>query len=95
MSEPWFQRVIYLYIKNVYLVSEGQVEELSFLQVRGEEIVDASGRPLRLRGVCLGGWLLMEDCMAGFAGVEYRFRMAVREALGEEKANLFFKEFLD
>lgn len=70
-------------------------KKLSLLQVKGEEIVDASGRPVRLRGVCIGGWLNMENFINGYPGVESRFRKAVQEALGEDKAQLFFTKMLD
>lgn len=70
-------------------------KELSLLQVKGEEIVDASGRPVRLRGVCIGGWLNMENFINGYPGVESSFRRAVQEALGEDKARFFFTKMLD
>ena len=34
-----------------------------FLDVRGTEIVDGAGRPVILRGMGLGGWMLQEGYM--------------------------------
>ena len=70
-------------------------KKLSLLRVRGEDIMDASDIPVRLRGVCIGGWLNMENFINGYPGVESRFRKAVHEALGEDKAQLFFTKMLD
>jgi len=33
---------------------------MDMLQVRDGKIVDAQGNPVRLRGVCVGGWMNME-----------------------------------
>ena len=57
--------------------------------------MDASGKPVRLRGVCIGGWLNMENFINGYPGVESSFRGAVQDALGKDKAHFFFTKMLD
>jgi hypothetical protein len=37
------------------------------MRTRGTEILDVHGQPIRLRGVCLGGWLNMENFITGYA----------------------------
>jgi len=65
-----------------------------FLQVMGNHIVDSRGKRVRLRGFCLGGWLNMENFMAGYPGAESGFRRAVMEVLGEARAAFFFERYL-
>jgi endoglucanase len=64
-------------------------------RVRGRDIVDAQGQIVRMRGVCLGGWMNMENFATGHPANEARLRQAVAEVLGEGRANFFFERFLD
>src|SRR5437660_1401488 len=64
------------------------------LRVSGGDLVAPDGRPVRLRGVGLGGWMNMENFITGFPGTESALREAVGEALGDELADLFFERFL-
>ena len=52
------------------------------LQARGREIV-VDGRPVRLRGVNLGGWMLIEDYMIGLPWTEWKIREQFRKILGD------------
>ena len=63
---------------------------MSFLRTRGREIVDASGKTVRLRGVCVGGWLNMEDFINGHPGAEHMLRRQMVETLGPSRAAFFF-----
>ena len=38
---------------------------MDLLQVKGNQIVDSQGRSVILRGVCVGGWMNMEDFING------------------------------
>ena len=40
-----------------------------FLRTQGTRIVDASGKPVILRGMGLGGWMLQEGYMLDIDGV--------------------------
>jgi hypothetical protein len=65
---------------------------LSLLQARGRAIV-ADGRPIRLRGVNLGGWMLIEDYMIGLPWTEWKIREQFRKILGDESYSAFFSAF--
>ncbi|WP_210506366.1 glycoside hydrolase family 5 protein [Naasia sp. SYSU D00057] len=64
------------------------------LSIRGSDFVDASGQEVRLRGPNIGGWLLMENFITGFAGNESLMRANVRKAIGEDKADRFFARLI-
>jgi endoglucanase len=64
------------------------------LTTQGSHVVDAGGSPVLLRGVCIGGWLNMENFITGYAANESLMRGAVRDVLGEEKYELFFDRLL-
>ena len=69
--------------------------QLSFLTTRGNKIVDAKGRVVRLRGTCVGGWMNMEDFINGHPGAEHTLRAQMAEVLGPAKAHFFFERLLD
>ncbi|GIH90632.1 glycoside hydrolase family 5 protein [Planobispora siamensis] len=64
------------------------------LHVSGNHLVAADGTPVRLRGVGLGGWMNMENFITGYPANESAMREAVAEAIGEERAELFFDRLL-
>jgi endoglucanase len=65
------------------------------LRVRGPEIVDAEGRSVRLRGVCVGGWMNMENFINGYPGNESGVRRAAAQILGPARAEFLFDRWLD
>ncbi len=48
-----------------------------FVHTQGTKIVGIDGEPVRLRGVCLGGWLNMENFITGFSANESLMRSGV------------------
>ena len=68
---------------------------MDILQVRGNQIVDSEGTPVRLRGTCVGGWMNMENFINGYPGAEAGIRTAMAEELGPAKACFFFERLLD
>lgn len=68
---------------------------MGFLQVKGEYIVDDTGKKVFLRGVCFGGWLNMENFITGYPGAESNVRQAIKDELGEERYQVFFTSLLD
>jgi hypothetical protein len=68
---------------------------MELLQVREGEIVGTGGEPVRLRGVCIGGWMNMEGFINGFPGVENGQRQVMAAMLGEKKAEFIFNRWLD
>jgi endoglucanase len=69
-------------------------DDSKLLRTRGASIVDGGGRPVRLRGVGLGGWMNMENFITGYPATESLMREAVRGVLGDERAELFFDRLL-
>lgn len=68
---------------------------MDLLQVKGHQIVNRAGQPVRLRGTCIGGWMNMENFINGYTGSEHTLRGAVSEALGASRAQFFFDRMLD
>ena len=66
---------------------------LPWLRVSGADIVDEAGRPVRLTGVGLGGWMNMENFITGYPGNEENIRRALRDRMGDEAYDAFFEEF--
>jgi len=68
---------------------------LPWLRVEGDRLVDEAGRPVRLTGFGLGGWMNMENFITGYPGNEEGIRRAMLAAMGPEAYRAFFDEFLD
>ena len=68
---------------------------MDLLQVKGNQIMRAGGGEIALRGVCIGGWMNMEEFINGYPGSEHGLRQAVSQALGAELGDLFFEQMLD
>lgn len=67
---------------------------MDFLQTRRKQIVKENGMPIALRGLCVGGWMNMENFINGYPGTEISLREHVQAVLGEEKGILFFDRML-
>jgi aryl-phospho-beta-D-glucosidase BglC (GH1 family) len=63
---------------------------MEFLKIKRNQIVTASGEPIRLRGFNMGGWLSMEDFVNGFAGAEHTLRETMARFIGRSKTDFFF-----
>ena len=68
---------------------------MDLLQVKGSQIVTTSGQPLMLRGVCVGGWMNMEEFINGNPGSEHGQRQALSQVVGAELSQRFFDRMLD
>jgi endoglucanase len=64
------------------------------LQAKGFQIMDGD-KPVRLRGVNLGGWMLIEDYMIGLSWTEWKIREQFRRVLGEESYAAFFNAYME
>jgi hypothetical protein len=64
------------------------------LQARGLQIVEGN-KPVRLRGVNLGGWMLIEDYMIGLPWTEWKIREQFRRVLGDAAYSAFFNAYMD
>jgi len=68
---------------------------MEILKVSNGQILTASGKPVRLRGFNIGGWMNMEDFITGFVGAEHNLRFTMDRVLGKGKAQFFFDHLLD
>ncbi len=68
---------------------------MDLLQVKSNQIVNARGQSVRLRGTAVGGWMNMENFINGYPGNESGIRMAAVEMLGARKAEFLFERWLD
>ncbi|RST30353.1 glycosyl hydrolase family 5 [Sphingomonas ginkgonis] len=68
-----------------------------FLDVRGTEIVDGAGRPLLLRAVGLGGWMLQEGYMLklGELGQQHVIQQRLAALVGRPAVDRFAAAWLD
>jgi len=68
-----------------------------FVTTRGREFVGPDGRPMLLRGINLGNWLLPEGYMFKFktANSPRLITAAVNQLVGEEEARRFWKAYRD
>lgn len=70
--------------------------KLPFLKVKGTGLVDATGRPIVLKGVALGGWLMMEGYMTSGRNIpEKFFKESFEKALGKDALDDFTRSFRD
>ena len=67
-------------------------ENENWLSVSGDQIVNAKGDTVYLRGFGLGGMLHMENFINGYPANEEAMREGLRKVLGEKKYNLYFNE---
>lgn len=69
-------------------------KKLPFLKVKDSKIVNEDGRPVMLRGVNLGGWLMMEGYMFGGRNIPERaFREQFSRALGKDELDDLIRSF--
>lgn len=72
--------------------------DAGFVHTRGENLVDANGQPLLLRGINLGNWFEPEGYMFHFDGGPQSPREIedlTRELLGPTKAEAFWRQWRD
>ena len=66
-----------------------QAQERKILRAAGQKVLEGD-RAVRLRGVNLGGWMLIEDYMIGLPWTEWKIREQFRRVLGDAAADAFF-----
>lgn len=68
----------------------------TFLRTKGTKIIDPDGRPVYLRGVNLGGWLMMEAYFMHAPNLAvHRFKNHFKKMLGAQALADFEKSFLN
>src|SRR5215210_7958534 len=68
-----------------------------FVTTRGKELIAPGGRPLFLRGINLGNWLMPEGYMFKFktANSPQRIQVLINQLIGEDAARRFWKAYRD
>ncbi len=85
--------ILFLLIFHLSLVTVGQ----GFLRTEGKSIVDPDGEEVLLRGMGLGGWMLMEGYMmqsSDVADTQHEFEERLVALMGQEKTDEFFDAWL-
>ena len=79
------------------LLAAAHAQAKDFLRAEGKQIVDASGKPVLLRGMGLGGWMLQEGYMLDLEGVgsQRSIHARVAELIGAEQADAFYQAWRD
>ena len=68
-----------------------------YIKADGKKIVDPDGNEIILKGMGLGGWMLMEGYMmqsSDVADTQHEFKNRLIDLMGEEKTNEFFDAWL-
>jgi endoglucanase len=80
------------------VISTGPVASAQYAHTKGEQIVDAQGREIHLRGINLGNWLVPEGYMWQFGGHVQSAREIeglVTELIGPERSVAFWRTWRD
>src|SRR5947209_1031651 len=79
------------------LCTAGADARSKFVTTRGKELVTPDGRPLLLRGIGIGNWLLPEGYMFKFksANSPRLIQAVINELVGEDEAHRFWKAYRD
>ncbi|MBC7743716.1 MAG: cellulase family glycosylhydrolase [Flavobacterium sp.] len=88
--------LVRFYFVFLLVVVTSPIVAQNFLSARGKYIIDERGRPVILKGVGLGGYMLKEGYMmkVPFEGQQYVFEQNVEALVGKSKAQNFYKSWL-
>jgi endoglucanase len=75
--------------------STSSIGQSRFVTTRGKDLVSTDGKPLLLKGINLGNWLLPEGYMFKFktANSPRRIETVINELVGEDEARRFWKTY--
>ena len=67
-----------------------------FIKAEGTKLVDGSGKPVLLRGMGLGGWMVQEGYMLKIndEGQQHKIKQRIADVIGAEKTKAFYKAWL-
>jgi endoglucanase len=101
MQRKFPQMISRIYIALTILlavISAGPVASAQYAHTKGDQIVDAQGREIHLRGINLGNWLVPEGYMWQFGGHVQSAREIeglVTELIGPERSRAFWRTWRD
>lgn len=88
------RRLVFLALLACSLISTAA--QAQFAHTQGKEIVDGAGKPLLLRGINLGNWLIPEGYMWHFEGgpeSPREIEAVITELIGPQRAHTFWKSY--
>jgi hypothetical protein len=99
MSTEKMRKTLLASVAFLLFFANGQAAgaRAKFVTARGREFVAPDGRPLFLKGINLGNWLLPEGYMFKFktAGSPRLISTVVNQLVGEDEARRFWKAYRD
>ena len=90
------QTLLWIIIVLLNLItSTASYGQSRFVTTRGKDVVSPNGKPLLLKGINLGNWLLPEGYMFKFktANSPRRIETVVNQLIGEEEGRRFWKTY--
>src|SRR6266480_4822452 len=77
--------------------SSASIGQSKFVTTRGKEFVSPAGKPLLLKGINLGNWLVPEGYMFKFktANSPRLIHTVINELVGEDEGRRFWKTYRD
>ena len=87
-------------MKRIFIIPSivlAQLFSSQLLTTNGQKIVNDKGENIQLRGLGLGGWMMQEGYMlktADFAGPQYQIKQKIKELIGPEATEQFYKAYL-
>jgi len=79
---------------SVHEQTQGAEAAPPWLLIKERALV-ADGRPVHLRGIGLGNWMLVEHFMIGLPQVDYVMRHTFTDVLGAERSKAFWDAYMD
>src|SRR5215471_8665045 len=80
-----------------FIAGPDSLAQTRFVTVKGKQFIAPDGRPLRLKGINLGNWLLPEGYMFKFqnASSPRLIQTAIAQLVGEDEAARFWRIYRD
>jgi endoglucanase len=87
--------LFFLFSSSILLISGVAAQSLSMLRANGPAIVDASNRPVVLRGINVGGWLLQESYILETDSLnsQWRIQQAMLRTMPEAAVEDFYRQY--
>jgi endoglucanase len=91
----WRNKQSFCWVILLLTVSTSITAQSRFVTTRGKDLVAADGKPLLLKGINLGNWLLPEGYMFKFkaANSPRRIETVINELVGEDEGRRFWQTY--
>lgn len=80
----------------LFFIQTSLINSQSFLHTLDKKIVNGNGQEVFLKGIGLGGWLLMEGYMlhtSSFANAQWEIKAKIEALIGESNAETFYETY--